>query len=273
MSSHGDIGEDDLSDVSMSAETDESDSDDDTGKSSRSESVQQQSATQNLDGLLGDISRKRKIPSDTFDPSHNLPQKHKETESSKRIKLELAPDLTLGNIRTAEGRLSSDRSLLPAEIWHHIFTFTPPRALGRLLRVNKTFRAYLDPNHALISNSSNIPSLSRSVVSPRQPEVIWQSSRRLFRPWMPNPLEGISELGMWKLACNLTCDFCGKTQIPVSSMSMDQWHSGPGESGVRSIWAFAIRACGPCLQQQTIKVVIYFIFMSFKIETNLHSGN
>jgi hypothetical protein len=271
MSSHGEIDVDDLSDVSMSAETDESDSDDDTGKSSRSESGQQQS--ENLDGLLGDISRKRKVPSDTFDPSHNLPQMHKETESSKRIKLELVPDLTLGSIRTGKGQLPSDRSLLPAEIWHHIFTFTPPRALGRLLRVNKTFRAYLDPDHTLISNSPNIPSLSCGVVPPRQPDIIWQSSRRLFRPWMPNPLEGISELGMWKLACNQTCDFCGKRQIPVSSVSVDQWHSGPGESGVRSIWAFAIRACGPCLQQRTIKVVIYFIFMSFKIETNLHSGN
>jgi hypothetical protein len=265
MSSHGDVDEDDLSDVSMSAETDDSDGDDDTGKPRHPESVQQQSAIQNLDSALpGDISRKRKVPSDTFDPSDNLPRGHEETEGSKRLKLDLAPDLTLENLRTPEGRLPSDRSLLPAEIWHHIFTFMPPRALGRLLRLNKTFRAYLDPT--LPSNSSNVASLSRSIVPLREPEVIWLNSRKLFRPWMPSPLEGMSELGMWKLACNFTCDFCGKRQIPISSMSTDQWHSGPGESGVRSIWAFAIRACAHCLQQRTVKVVIYFVLCLSKFK-------
>lgn len=264
MSARGDVDEDDLSDVSMSAETEDTDSDDDSVKAATPEPVRQQLARQNSDSTLENISRKRKVPSDTFHPSENLVMgnKNKDTENAKRVKFELTPDFTLTSLRTSTGRLPSDRSLLPAEIWHHILTFTPPRTLGRLLRVNKAFRAYLDPTSP--ASPSIIASLSRSQVPLRQPEVIWQISRRLFRPWMPNPLEGMSEFGMWKLACNLTCEFCGKKQSSVSSVPPDQWHSGPGEIGVRPIWAFAIRACGPCLQQRIIKVVA----ISFQVVQN-----
>lgn len=258
MSAQDDIDEDDLSDVSMSAETEDSDSDDDGANMSTSEPLRQFSIMQTPDAtLLDSTTRKRKITSDTDGSPQDTPQENGKPGFAKRVKLELSPDAGLGCIRTPEGRLPSDRSMLPGELWHHIFTFTSPRTLGRLLRVNKIFRAYLDPTSP--ASSSVIASLSHSQVPLRQPEVIWQTSRRLFRPWMPNPLEGMSELDMWKLSCNFKCNFCDKRQSSVSSVTPDQWHSGPGETEVRPIWAFAVRACGSCLQIQSIKVDDYFI--------------
>ncbi|KFX96681.1 hypothetical protein V490_03200 [Pseudogymnoascus sp. VKM F-3557] len=250
--------EDDLSDVSMSAETESSDSSDDESDAPalapHSEPAKHYSTAQSpAAALLENTSRKRKVPSDTSDSPADIPKGDREPGHTKRVKLELSPDAALRSIRTAEGRLPSDRSLLPAEIWHHIFTFASPRTLGRLLRVNKIFRAHLDPQSP--ESPYAITPLSRSVVTLRQPEVIWQASRRLFRPWMPNPLNEMTELGMWQLSCNFVCDFCDKRQNPVFPISPDQWHSGPGEAGVRPIWAFAIRACGPCLQLQTIKEI------------------
>ncbi|KFZ07958.1 hypothetical protein V502_09638 [Pseudogymnoascus sp. VKM F-4520 (FW-2644)] len=256
MSAQDGIDEDDMSDVSMSAETEYSDSsDDERADAPPPEPAKHDSKAQSpiAASSLESISRKRKVPSDTSDSPKEIPLGNRESGHTKRVKLELSPDAALGSIRTPEGRLPSDRSLLPAEIWHHVFTFASPRTLGRLLRVNKIFRAYLDPQSP--ASASAIASLSRSVVPLRQPEVIWQASRRLFRPWMPNPLDEMSELDMWKLSCNFVCDFCDKRQNSVSSISPDQWHSGPGEAGVRPIWAFAIRACGPCLQLRTIKEI------------------
>lgn len=263
MSAQDGIVEDDMSDVSMSAETEYSDSSDDgRADAPPPEPAEHDSKAQSpIAAPLENISRKRKVPSDTSDSPKEIPQGNRESGHTKRVKLELSPDAALGSIRTPKDRLPSDRSLLPAEIWHHVFTFASPRTLGRLLRVNKIFRAYLDPQSP--ASASAIASLSRSVVPLRQPEVIWQASRRLFRPWMPNPLDEMSELDMWKLSCNFVCDFCDKRQNSVSSISPDQWHSGPGEAGVRPIWAFAIRACGPCLQLRTIKVDDYFILFLF----------
>ncbi|OBT61325.1 hypothetical protein VE03_09541 [Pseudogymnoascus sp. 23342-1-I1] len=249
------LDEDEMSDVSMSAETEYSDSsDDEKADAPPPEQAKHDSTAKSpIATTPENMSRKRKVQSDSSDSPGDIPRGNRESGHTKRAKLELSPDAALGSIRTPEGRLPSDRSLLPAEIWQHIFTFTSPRTLGRLLRVNKIFRAYLDPQSP--ASTFVIASLSRSVVPLRQPEVIWQASRRLFRPWMPNPLDEMSELGMWKLSCNFVCDFCDKRQNSVSSVSPDQWHSGPGEAGVRPIWAFAIRACGPCLQLRTIKEI------------------
>lgn len=265
MSAQDAIDEDEMSDVSMSAETEDSDSSDDEEMDAPPpESAKHDSTSHSpISTLLENISRKRKVPSDGSDSPEDIPKGNEESGHTKRVKLELSPDAALGSIRTPEGQLPSDKSLLSAEVWNHIFTFASPRTLGRLLRVNKIFRAYLDPQSP--ASTSVIAPLSRSVVPLRQPEVIWQASRRLFRPWMPNPLNKMTELGMWKLSCNFVCDFCDKRQNPVSSISPDQWHSGPGEAGVRPIWAFAIRACGPCLQLRTIKVDDYFILFLSKL--------
>jgi hypothetical protein len=167
-------------------------------------------------------------------------------EDRKRLK----PDDTCGN-GESQGTVAKDRSLLPAELWHHIFTFCPPKTLGLLLRVNKSFNAYLDPSSV---RPSVIP-LSRSALPILAPDSIWRISKRLYSlPGMPLPLQGRSELEMWQLACGLSCQFCHKRSSPDPAAPADQWHPGPGERGVMPIWPFGIRACGSCLQKNSIKV-------------------
>jgi len=238
MSPINDEDEDDASDVSM-LDSDDDSEDDSHGAASMI--ISQDHATSSL--VTG---QKRKM---------SLGQGTARGEDHKRVKLDLSGDSALASYRDRGGHLHADRSLLPAEIWHQIFTFTSPRALGRLLQVNKVFRAYLDPSSS--TSPHNLASLSMSVAQIRAPEAIWQASRRLFLPGMPSPLQGLNELGMWRLACTPTCQFCGRKDQPTSPLSTDQWHSGPGETGVSTIWSFAIRSCGSCLQQKTTKVGVF----------------
>lgn len=242
---HGNDEEEDYaSDVSMSAETEDSDDDNESdphGAPSRIISQGNFTSSQ----VTG---QKRKM---------SLGQGNARGEDHKRVKLNLCGDSALASYRDEEGRLRTDRSLLPAEIWHQIFTFTSPRALGRLLQINKVFRAYLDASSP--TNPHKFACLSISVAQVRSPEAIWQASRRLFLPGMPSPLIGFTELDMWRLACTLKCQFCDRRGQPISQLSTNQWHSGPGETGVSTIWPFAIRSCGSCLQQNSIKVGV-FIF-------------
>ncbi len=242
MSPMNDNDDDDASDVSMSAETEDSDDDsDDNSHIAALMTISQDHATSSL--VTG---QKRKM---------SLGQGAARGEDHKRVKLDLSGDSALASYRDKGGHLQTDRSLLPAEIWHQIFTFTSPRALGRLLQVNKVFRAYLDPSSSTSPHS--LASLSISVAQIRAPEAIWQASRRLFFPGMPSPLQGFNELDMWSLACTPICQFCGRKDQPTSPLSTDQWHSGPGETGVSTIWPFAIRSCGSCLQQKTVKVGVF----------------
>ncbi|KAG9246104.1 hypothetical protein BJ878DRAFT_561979 [Calycina marina] len=150
-----------------------------------------------------------------------------------------------------------DKSLLPTEIWQHIFTFIPPRTLGTLLRINKSFQSCIDP-----SLPKYLVSLPDSALQPVTADAIWQASRRLHHSGMPAPLSGKSELDMWRMACSISCEFCGKK--PASkSLSHDQWHPGPGEDGVTPVWAFAIRTCGLCLEKQTEKEVALLLSSNF----------
>lgn len=169
----------------------------------------------------------------------------------------LKPDGLNEKYKNSEGHLRQDKSLLPAEIWHHIFTFIPPRTLGLLLRVNKSFNAYLDPS----SPDHSITPLSKSTAQILKPDAIWRASRRLFWPGMPVPLQGKSELDMWKLACAFSCQFCGKKQ-PIQAMSSDKWHPGPGENGIIPIWSFGVTTCGPCLQSRSLKEIDLFLSSS-----------
>ncbi|KAI0882694.1 uncharacterized protein GGS22DRAFT_168524 [Annulohypoxylon maeteangense] len=142
----------------------------------------------------------------------------------------------------------SDKSLLPAEIWHRIFSFTPPRALGNLLCTNKLFNAYLDPSsrYQCKPPSSN----SYTSVSPLKPDAIWQFSRRRFWPRMPAPLKEKTELDMWRLACGKMCQYCDK----AGSVSSDLPDS-PHRDGSQPVWAFALHSCGPCLIEKTTKEI------------------
>ena len=145
-----------------------------------------------------------------------------------------------------------DYSLLPAEIWHHIFTYCPPRSLGSLLRVNKLFNLYLDPSSMV---HREVPvSMGPSALAVLKPAAIWRASRILFWPQMPSPLRSKSELDMWRLACSPRCQYCNKSDPRFRSSSSQPPHPGPGMDGIAIIWPFAIRVCAACLLQKTTKV-------------------
>ena len=142
-------------------------------------------------------------------------------------------------------------SALPAALWQHVFCFVPPVSLGRLLRVNRTFRSYLTSNVA----PENTAPLNHSRVQPINAEAIWVASRRRFAPGLPRPIHSLRELDMWKLLVGQNCQVCAhenraESSVPPGSL----WEAGPGDSGVRIIWPFGIRSCGSCLQEVSQKV-------------------
>ena len=147
--------------------------------------------------------------------------------------------------------LCSDKSLVCPEIWHRVFTFCPPKTLGRLLTVNKLFNLYLDPASPV---NRDMPA---SVKPERvlKPNAIWQASRRLFWPQMPTPLRSKTELEMWRLACSHRCQHCGKLdERSAAARPPDSRSPGPGRDGVAAIWAFGARFCGSCLLENTLEV-------------------
>lgn len=235
-------------DVSMSAETD--DEDDEAPRPSTIQVnpgmhiLEQQAASTATEPVDGP-SNKRKLSETAPETPNGYIPSWTSNDTRKRFK----PDDMNTSYRTSDGFLCPDKSLLPAEIWHHIFTFIPPRTLGLLLPVNRSFNAYLDPSSFAPSNTP----LARSVVQTLKPDSIWQASRRFFWSGMPAPLRGKSELEMWKLACALSCQFCGKEPSRPTTPS-DQWHPGPGENGTVSIWSFGVHTCGTCIQERCSKV-------------------
>ncbi|KAH8657053.1 hypothetical protein BGZ60DRAFT_434707 [Tricladium varicosporioides] len=240
------------SDVSMSAETDEEDASENSEEPSPS-TVQLHSGlngtarsnsspvrTPRVEG-----SRKRKHP-DVAEPIPNGQDEGILREIRKRVKF----DGPLPKWRTFDGHLQQDKSLLPAEIWHHIFIFCPPRMLGLLLQVNKSFNAQLDissPYHYTLPSST-------ALLQSLQPDAIWRASRLLFNQGIPGPLADKSEIDMWRLACGSQCQFCTRKQSEMLAV-MDQWNPGPGENGVRPVWSFGIRTCGACLEERSVKEI------------------
>lgn len=229
------------SDVSMSADSDDEDED---GLIS---STADAGAASSLYAIRSptEISRKRKWPESTGDTPKAYIRSEDPDDLRKRMKAHNPDQRHITLVRASQG----ERPVLPAELWQYIFTFCHPRSLGRLLRVNKSFNACLDPSSSEVS----IVHISKSALKVLMPDVIWQASRRLFLPGMPTPIAGKSELDMWRLASSMPCQFCHK-KPPKAIPPTDQWHRGPGENGVVPIWSFGIRTCGSCLQQQTSKV-------------------
>ncbi|KAK4188344.1 hypothetical protein QBC35DRAFT_473642 [Podospora australis] len=162
-----------------------------------------------------------------------------------------------GRNRTDESALrsssSKNGSVLPPEIWHYIFSFCPPKSLGRLLAVNRLFNSYLDPQ-APVSGEVLVCS-ARCIVDSLKPNAIWQASRRLFWPNMPAPLQSKTELEMWRLACSRQCEECGKLDTQDHASPFDLRHPGPGGDGVATIWSFGSRMCASCLLRTSIKEV------------------
>jgi hypothetical protein len=249
------------SDVSMSEESDEEEEQNVANAPILTGSPTQpdlaQSAPPDTDNPIMEGSKKRKF-SDATEPSSGHTTNG--VQVSNGIHKRPKPDADYLIQRIPDGHLRKDKSVLPGEIWHHIFTFCPPRVLGQLLQVNKSFNAYLDP----ASSGRPLEALSSSIVKGLTPDAIWRASRKLLNlPGIPNPLIGRSELDMWKLACGNTCQFCGKKSQDELAVPRDRWHPGPGENGVVPIWSFGIRSCGSCLPSQLTKVGILLI-VSFK---------
>lgn len=132
---------------------------------------------------------------------------------------------------------------LPPAVWQHIFSFCSLADLGRLIQVNRSFHCYLtDVSAVSLSRTEN--SCLDLVLS----EALWASARNAYNSNTPKPLVGLTELQMWQLVWSKRCQFCNKLDATAPGDKL--WQQGPGEAGVRTVWPFAIRACGPCLMQQ-----------------------
>lgn len=190
-------------------------------------------------------TKKRRLPDDGTEAGQSLaagsPTLAKKTKLAGN-----SPSAAAGST------LSPDRSLLPPEIWHHVFSFCPPKSLGKLLAVNKLFSRYLDPAS---SARRGLPeSAARGVLRSMEPNTIWKYSRRLFWPHMPAPLRSKTELDMWRLSCSVTCQACGKVDVRGETGAPNSRHPGPGSEGVKVIWAFGYRMCASCLLKASVKV-------------------
>ncbi|SZF05001.1 unnamed protein product [Blumeria hordei] len=147
--------------------------------------------------------------------------------------------------------LHDDKSLIPAEIWHYIFTQCTIKDLGALLKVNQLFNSYLDANSVFKRTIYRQP---QSILKTLEPDIIWKASRKVTNsPCLPTPPEDKTELDMYRLAYGSLCQECGKQgKIQVVDAN-DPWHPGPGENGVVPIWSFGVRLCGKCLEMSTSK--------------------
>ncbi|KAL2066599.1 hypothetical protein VTL71DRAFT_2670 [Oculimacula yallundae] len=229
------------SDISMSAETDDENDNGLQGSMILPDLNSKDATLQTMDH-----SKKRKF-SESTETSNNQPRN---AMGNEMVRKRLKPDEVVPRYRTSEWKLQKDKALLPAEIWHHIFTFCPARSLGCLLQVNKAFNSYLDPSTIRLP----VVPLTTSALWLLSSDNIWRYSRQSVSiHGLPTPLSGKSELDMWKLACGSLCQFCGKAR--QQNLVLDQWHPGPGEKGVTPVWPFGIRTCGSCLLEQSTKEI------------------
>lgn len=244
---HGEDVDDSASDVSMEPQTDDEDDahpPDFQPQNIPIDALALETSQPVANNHLEDsAARKRKSPGYTPDREYGL----RALEAAKKVKLEQSSKDVQGDEEPVV-----DKSALPAEIWHHIFTFCPPRSLGGLLLVNRLFNVYLDPSSSIRRDRPQ--PLSSGRLSLLQPNAVWQASRRRFWPNMPSPLQGKTELDMWQLSCSTSCQHCDRQGTLQEQGSSDPWQSGPGKDGVAIIWAFATRACGTCLLVKSIKV-------------------
>lgn len=136
---------------------------------------------------------------------------------------------------------------LPEELWQQVFLCLPPVMLGRCLSVCRTFNTYLTK-----TKSSSLTIKSKDLVAIKDGEAIWTQCRKTFYPNLPKPLSRCSELRMLQLVGGRTCEFCHR-QLP-RLLATDPFHCGPGLGGLRTVWPFAVRTCGKCLESNTLKV-------------------
>jgi hypothetical protein len=159
--------------------------------------------------------------------------------------------------RTISSSHASVSAALPAAILQHIFTFTDPVTLGRLLRVNRLFRSLLDPDQPLPQTNGSTQTGRLAV---RKQNSVWAISRRLNLPGFPKPMDSMTEIEAWRLLRGSLCQYCGKKSMhPTPFSQTDPFNCGPGLDNVRSIWPFRVRSCGSCLRSRLIEVSILTI--------------
>ncbi|EEA22280.1 conserved hypothetical protein [Talaromyces marneffei ATCC 18224] len=180
-------------------------------------------------------------PSSKESPSGYIHICHNDSERAKKRKLD-------------HDRTASDRSLLPMEIWHYIFSFLDPKTLGALLRVNKSFHLFLASKQPTPAENS---SSTHGILKPLSANSIWSSARKSYHSGMPRPLANMTELDMWRLIGATTCQACGKNGLTnqLPSTNLTPWERGPGTNGICIFWPFGIRTCSKCLLEHTKKDV------------------
>ena len=156
-------------------------------------------------------------------------------EHEKKRKLSVFSPCTSGDLRRC--------ARLPPELWQHVFSFCSLADLGRLIQVNRSFLSYLTDVRS-VSTSKSHPGRLHLLKS----ESLWASARNAHNSNTPKPLPGLTEQQMWQLVWSKRCQFCNKLSTYTSGEKI--WQQGPADAGVRTIWPFAIRACGPCLMQR-----------------------
>ena len=205
------------------------------------------------------LPRKRKQSSPDASPEANaaseeLFPKSIKLSSSKELQStnNIAEQDWKANIEELSDLLRGRMYGLDAALWQHIFCFVPPVFLGCLLRVSRRFRFLLTRmSGEQVHTSRNAPVR----VTLRTSESIWAASRKRFAPGLPKPLKIHQELDMWKLLRGSSCQLCGqKKALITTGINKDPWHCGPGVNGVRVIWPFGTRSCGPCLTHQCEQV-------------------
>lgn len=239
-----DSSDDSGSDVPMTAETDDEEDADASAPTQTAHVNQAAAASNNTVDLRGELTRKRK----SWDDAPNNSSGQGALEPAKKVKL---ADPESKEQHQGDDSSLTDRSKLAGEVWQHIFTFCPPKTLGRLLEVNRLFNVYLDPSSQVQCERPH--ALSKTAVPFLYPNHIWQASRRRFWPGMASPLQDKTELYMWQLSCSSTCQHCGLT-MPLQTDPSDAWQAGPGKDGIAIVWPFATRCCGSCLLTHSTKV-------------------
>ena len=144
---------------------------------------------------------------------------------------------------------------LTLPIWRRIFGNVPPMSLGKLLRVSRSFYDILDPtgNHGAYQPDQE--SQEAAVTGSQQ---VWNASRRKFTPGLPRNLPGKSDLEMWRLIRGHQCQICHERKPLCTGPAPNPWLAGPGKDGVRVIWLYGVRCCGPCLRSASEQVCLNF---------------
>ena len=175
-----------------------------------------------------------------------------EWSRSKRSKTEDTTNLS----RSPQAETPKILPTLPEDLWQRIFGYVPPVFLGRLLRVSRSFSAYLS---APKGSQMEPFSPSGQEMEPPTAEKVWISSRKRFCPGLPKPLCGLRELDMWRLLRGSKCQICDKHKRHVYTSDLaNAWEKGPERDGLRFVWPFGIRCCIPCLRNSCEKVCALF---------------